>query len=534
MADLGLLASLENVRMRSMPVETGGTYDLKWADGMYGQAFGLVGGVPRPSVEEAAERIRGTTVAVELAAALDHWALIRQKLRGADDPSWKALLQVARLADPDPTRARVREALERRDRQALLTLASSGDVSGLSLEMLTFLLEDNLDSGQKEKILRAEQRRHPDNFEANRSLFEFFYNLEPREVEEAYHFAAVIVALRPDDIGARLNLGIALSEMGRLDDAIAEYQEVLRIKKDEFRAHINIGTAMAKKGLLDEAIAEYREAIRIKKDDAVPHYGLGNGLRDKGQLDEAIAEYREAIRIKKDYPEAHCNLGLTLERQGLFRQTVEELRRGHELGSNYPRWRYPSSQWVRNCERLVELDGKLPAILSGQKQPVDTAERLALAQLCQKLCKQQYLAAQRFYSQAFAAEPQLTGDQPSSHRYNAACAAALAGCGQGNGADKLDAKERVRLRKQALDWLRDDLKAWCRVLDKSADKAGSDIAPKMRHWLQDTDFADVRGPEALARLPETERQEWQKLWEEVEAMRQRAAKRPAAASSRRP
>jgi hypothetical protein len=45
----------------------------------------------------------------------------------------------------------------------------------------------------------------------------------------------------------------------------------------------------------------------------------------------------------------------------------------------------------------------------------------------------------------------------------------------------------------------------------------------MRHRLKDDDLAGVRGADALARLPEAERREWQKLWEEVEALRRRAA-----------
>ena len=54
----------------------------------------------------------------------------------------------------------------------------------------------------------------------------------------------------------------------------------------------------------------------------------------------------------------------------------------------------------------------------------------------------------------------------------------------------------------------------------------------MQHWQQDTDFAGVRGPEALAKLPEAERQEWQKLWAEVaellaEAQKAAPEKKPA-------
>jgi serine/threonine-protein kinase len=275
---------------------------------------------------------------------------------------------------------------------------------------------------------------------------------------------------------------------------------------------------LAEKGQIDKAIEKYREAIQLKKDFADAHYNLGNALRAKGQLDEAIAEYLETIQIKKDHAEVHCNLGDVLERAGRFTEALAYRQRGHELGSKNPRWSYPSARWVRNCERLVELDGKLPAILSGQKQPADTTERLALARLCQMPCKQLHLAANRFYSAAFADQPKLSDDLNAQHRYNAACAAALAGCGQGKDADKLDAKERARLRQQALDWLRAELTAYRQVMEKSAGKAGPVIAQRMQHWLQDTDFAGMRGDKELAKLPEEERAAWRKLWDDVAEM----------------
>jgi tetratricopeptide (TPR) repeat protein len=302
---------------------------------------------------------------------------------------------------------------------------------------------------------------------------------------------------------------------GQLDEAIAAFREAIAIKKDYAEAHNNLGLARLHKGQLDEAIAQYREALRIKKDFVEARCGLGQALAGMGQLDKAIAEYKEAIRIKKDFPEAHCNLGDVLEQKGKFTEALGYRRRGHELGSKNPRWKYPSALWVRNCERMVELDGKLPAILSGQKQPADTAERLVLAQFCQLPCKKRYIDAVRFYCDAFAKEAKLADDLNALHRYNAACAAALAGCGQGADADKLDDKERARLRQQALDWLRADLKAYRQTMEKSAGKAGPAIAQRMQHWQKDTDFAGVRDNKALAKLTEDERLGWQKLWAEV-------------------
>src|SRR5262249_45045120 len=146
---------------------------------------------------------------------------------------------------------------------------------------------------------------------------------------------------------------------------------------------------------------------------------------------------------------------------------------------------------LRHAESLLELDRKLPAILSGKEQPADAAERISLAELCQMPWKKRYLTALRFYEEVFTAEPKLTGEQPSTPRYNAACAAALVGCGQGEDADKLNANERARLRQKALDWLKADLAAWQKVLEGHRAKAAPTVLQEMQHWLQDADFAGV-------------------------------------------
>jgi hypothetical protein len=49
------------------------------------------------------------------------------------------------------------------------------------------------------------------------------------------------------------------------------------------------------------------------------------------------------------------------------------------------------------------------------------------------------------------------------------------------------------------------------------------VRQKLQHWQKDPDLASVRGKEALAKLPEAERQVWQQFWGEVETLRQKAA-----------
>jgi hypothetical protein len=88
-------------------------------------------------------------------------------------------------------------------------------------------------------------------------------------------------------------------------------------------------------------------------------------------------------------------------------------------------------------------------------------------------------------------------------------------------------KERPRLRQRSLDWLRADLEAKRLLWEKDANQAGADLRKQMQHWLLDPDFAGVRGPEHLAKLPEAERQAWQKLWKDVADMLKQAQEKAA-------
>jgi eukaryotic-like serine/threonine-protein kinase len=60
---------------------------------------------------------------------------------------------------------------------------------------------------------------------------------------------------------------------------------------------------------------------------------------------------------------------------------------------------------------------------------------------------------------------QLAEDMHIQNRYNAACAAALAGCVQGKDDPPLDDSVKTRWRNQAIDWLNADLAAWAKMLD---------------------------------------------------------------------
>jgi serine/threonine-protein kinase len=326
------------------------------------------------------------------------------------------------------------------------------------------------------------------------------------------------IAVDPKYAPAHYSLRNTLYAKKDLAGAFACYRQAIAVAPKDANAHTNLGVTLSAKGDLEGAIAAFRQAIALAPKHPAAHYNLGLAFQKKGQLEEAITAYRKAIDLQPGHAEAHCNLGQVLLRQGRLADSLASLRRGHELGQKRASWPYPSARWVRDAQRLVELDRKLPAVLAGEAKPADASESVGLAQLCQQVYQRRYVASARLYAEAFAANPGLAADRRASHRYNAARAAALAAASQGIDAANLDPKERARLRRQALDWLRADLAAWARVAEQADPQARQEVKHALTCWRRTPDLSGLRDKAKLDQLPESERQACRDLWAEVDAV----------------
>jgi serine/threonine-protein kinase len=342
---------------------------------------------------------------------------------------------------------------------------------------------------------------------------------EQNRLEEGIAAYRRAILLDPKHAAAHYNLGNTLSNQGKLGEAVAAYQQAITLDPKHVLARINLGLVLHQQGQVDEAIASLRHALALDPRSAQGHYNLGVVLGTQGKADQAMACYRQAIQSDPNYAEAHCNLGLLLRIQGRLRESLQSCRRGHELGSKRPGWPHPSALWVRQGEQLLRQEEQLLEVLAGKRKPASAAERIGHARLC--TLTRRYQAGARLYAEAFAADATLADDLQTGNRYQAARTAALAGCGQGD-AEPLDEKERARLRRQALTWLRADLLLHGKQLERGqrADRVGVKLS--LRFWQQDSALASVRDKEALARLPEPERAAWQKLWAEVAVLHRKA------------
>ena len=122
---------------------------------------------------------------------------------------------------------------------------------------------------------------------------------------------------------AHIRRGADLERAGRLDEAIAEHLEALRVDPGAVQAHINLVALYGRQGRLDEAASHYQSGLAIDPNQADLHYNYGVLLLKQGNASDAEKAFLESVRINPHYAEAHDNLGIIYEQQGLLTDAFE-------------------------------------------------------------------------------------------------------------------------------------------------------------------------------------------------------------------
>ncbi len=542
-ADLEMVQRLHEIQLQPF-TDNDRVYNFAHAHSACEKAFtdyGLEVMALKPA--EAAQRIQQTSIALELATAVDFWAMARRETRPRDDNGWKRmqaivtplsftllleralydggwkhLQAVAMAADPDEFRNRIRGAWGRMDRSALRQLAAAPEAARLPASTTILLGKALYDTGSVDSaaaLLRQAQPWHANDFWFHIYLGYYLALQNPPDWNGATRFFTAALALRPQSATTWLRLGYCLSFQGELDEAIADCRRALELKPDYDEAYSNLGNGLTNIGLVDEGVEAFQHAIRLRPDRPLPYANLADALVKRGDFAGAAAECRKAIVLAPNFANAHINLGDALLEQGQLTEALRTRRRAHMLAVRDPMLRnYPTQQGIEEVEHLIALNEKLPAFLRGKKKPADAAEQFALAQLCRY--RNLPGAAVGFYQAAFAAKPELADDLQQENRFTAACTAARAAAGTGQDGAAADAAHRSAWRKQALDWLRADLQVWTRLAADKKAGARLMVRQMLGRWRAHVDLASLHDKKTLAALPEGEQKAWRQFWAEVD------------------
>ncbi len=287
--------------------------------------------------EDAAARLKETGITVELALALDEWASWAMAYYGKKSSVWKKLLSVARLADPDPMRSRLREAIESDNTLELRRLAvevNASNVEPATMLLLARSLYSGLDWTQAWALGDEARRRYPGDFSTHLSAGDVrssvtAWALRPQSspavrtagvacwnagrIDLSLAYAREAVRLNPKSPEAYNALGIALSENKNTGGAQEAYEKAIALDPLHASAPNNLANILADTGELDRAIALYRQSIRLAPDRAaIPWHNLGGALEKKEEWHGAIAAWKEAARLGRTPSALNHKIGLTL------------------------------------------------------------------------------------------------------------------------------------------------------------------------------------------------------------------------------
>src|SRR5205085_5081480 len=120
------------------------------------------------------------------------------------------------------------------------------------------------------------------------------------------------LACTTDNAIAEENLGQAVYDQGRVNEALAHFHKAVQINPKQPFVHCLLGVVFLEQGRVKDSLAHLNTAIEINPNDGDAHYNLGNTFLQMGRAQQAIAEYSRALEINPYDIEARNNLAWVL------------------------------------------------------------------------------------------------------------------------------------------------------------------------------------------------------------------------------
>jgi len=148
---------------------------------------------------------------------------------------------------------------------------------------------------------RAALQLDPNHVEARRAMAAFYVNRgatarQQHRLDEALRNLQEAVKVDPGLSMAHLELGQAYEESGRLAEAVQEYQAAVNADAKNLTAQLHLGQALNAQQQYAQAVTTFTAVLESNPDKAEAYAGLGVAYFHQGQRDEAKRAFDQAIR----------------------------------------------------------------------------------------------------------------------------------------------------------------------------------------------------------------------------------------------
>jgi Flp pilus assembly protein TadD len=186
-------------------------------------------------------------------------------------------------------------------------------------------------------------------------------------------FWTYTLARNPDVWQGQYDLGIALVNTGQPAEAVAHFEQALRLNPRSADAHYNLANALAQLHRMPEAIRHYEEALRLQPASADAHCNLGNALLELGQTAAALEHFAAAVRLSPGTSDTHLNYANALTQTGHTGEAAAQFGEALRLQPNNGLAHYDYGTLLLNAGRTYDAIDQYEAAL--RLLPADAAVR---------------------------------------------------------------------------------------------------------------------------------------------------------------
>ena len=121
------------------------------------------------------------------------------------------------------------------------------------------------------------------------------------------------IRLDPNFTLAYYNKGILLNELHRYEEALSAFEQAIRLDPNDANTYHDKGIALNELHRNEEALSSYDQAIRLDPNYTLAYYNKGNALRALNHYTEALSAYEQAIRLDPNFATAYISKGYVLD-----------------------------------------------------------------------------------------------------------------------------------------------------------------------------------------------------------------------------
>jgi tetratricopeptide (TPR) repeat protein len=127
------------------------------------------------------------------------------------------------------------------------------------------------------------------------------------------------------------NLGLAYSELGDYEKAVAQLEKAVRLEPEFTDAYNNLGNVYVKKKEYTKALPYYLEALKYQPENCQPYENLGRAYYELQQYDKALEYLAQSLKKNPDSGQTHVNLALVYHQTGDLEKEILHAERALEL-----------------------------------------------------------------------------------------------------------------------------------------------------------------------------------------------------------